>query len=182
MGNQVAAKPIPVTVLRLSDHGSPLHGGPNFKRCSYDPCLLHVGMTANEFQNVATRADQEGRSVYASVLATPQADMLIVYRNCFSLAAWRVLRPYWFTSICILLSFVVRCVCACACYCVCAQTTQFIAADPSDDWDIDYDCVDRDRNSCVSRQCTNYSWTARDCHMRVRLSMRHRCHDVYAMI
>ena len=122
VGNsQVSNVQGPVRELRLSDQGSPLYGGPNFKRCSYDPCLLHVGMTANEFQNVATRADQEGRSVYVSVLAIPQADMLIVYRNCFSLAAWRVLRQYWFTSICILLSFVVRCVCARAPATVCAR-------------------------------------------------------------
>ena len=103
----------PVSELRLADEAgarSALYGGPNFKRCNYDPCLLHVGMTANEFQNVTTRADQEGRSAYASVLSIPQADMLIVFRNCFSLAAWRVLRPWWFISLGSLLVFGVRCV------------------------------------------------------------------------
>ena len=97
--------------VRLSDHGSPFYGGPNFKKNEYDPVLQQVGMTAERYRAVTTRADEEGRSSYVSVSAILHADTLITYRNCEPLTAWRALRPYWFKALGIFLIFAVRLLC-----------------------------------------------------------------------
>ena len=67
--------------VRLSDYGGIFYGGPSFKKNMYDPVLQQVGMTAEEYRAVTTRADKEGRSSYVSVLAILSGGALIAYRK-----------------------------------------------------------------------------------------------------